>query len=192
DYFRELDKFKRELLSKGELQRHKVRLEKLYFDSVTRLDDEAALLARYYALLGDYHPLDSFVERTRAVTAEQVQQAAAKYLLLANTSIHEYEPISTQVRTFTAEKFAELVLTFAPQAAQAVKPEEIKPAVALKTFKQGEERRGVIEGRNVLISEAPVPIKDFSVLRGPRAFVREDKSLPKLTIAVLFQGGRLT
>jgi zinc protease len=192
DYFRELEKFKRELLSDGELQRAKVLLEKRYFDSVTRLSDEAALLSRYYALLGDYHPLDSFVERTRAVTAQEVQQAAAKYLTLANTTLHEYEPASAQVRTFTAEKFAELVLTFAPQAAQAVKPDEVKPAVALKIFKQGEDRRSVVEGRNVLVSEAPLPIKDFSVLRGPRAFVREDKSLPKLTVAVLFQGGRLT
>lgn len=192
DYFRELEKFKRELLSEGELQRAKVLLEKRYFDSVTRLDEEAALLSRYYALLGDYHPLDSFVERARAVTAQEVQQAAAKYLTLTNTSLHEYEPVNAPARTFTAEKFAELVLTFAPQAAQAIKLDEIKAAVALKTFKQGEERSGVVEGRNVLISEAPIPIKDFSVLRGPRAFVREDKSLPKLTIAVLFQGGRLT
>ena len=191
DYFRELDKFKRELMSEGELQRAKVLLEKRYFDSVTRLDDEAALLGRYYALLGDYRPLDSFVERTRAVTAQEVQQAAAKYLTLANTSIHEYEPTNAQPRTFMAEKFAELVVTFAPQAAQPVAPEEVKPAVALKTFKQGEERHGAVEGRNVLISEAPLPVKDFSVLRGPRAYVREDKSLPKLSVAVLFQGGRL-
>lgn len=191
DYIRELEKFKRELLSEGELQRAKAMLEKQYFDALSAQSDEAALLSGYYALLGDYRPLDSFVERTRAVTAEDVQQAAAKYLALSNTSVHEYEPASAAPRTFTPEKFAELVVTFAPSAAQPVKPEEIKPAVALKTFKQGEERGGVLEGRNILIAEAPVPIKDFSVLRGPRAYVREDKSLPILTVGVFFQGGRL-
>jgi zinc protease len=191
DYFRELERFKRELLSEGELQRAKAMLEKQYFDALASPGDEAGLLSDYYALLGDYHPLDTLVERTRAVTAEEVQQAAAKYLALTNTSVHEYEPASAQPRTFTPEKFAELVVTFAPTAAQPVKPEEVKPAVALKTFKQGEERGGVLEGRNILIAEAPVPIKDFSVLRGPRAYVREDKSLPKLTVGVFFQGGRL-
>jgi zinc protease len=191
DYFRELEKFKRELLGEGELQRAKSMLEKQYFDSLSSQLDEAALLSNYYALLGDYRALDTFVERTRAVTAEEVQQAAAKYLALTNTSVHEYEPATAQARTFTPEKFAELVVTFAPTAAQPVKPEEVKPAVALKTFKQGEERGGVLEGRNILIAEAPLPIKDFSVLRGPRAYVREDKSLPKLTVGVFFQGGRL-
>jgi zinc protease len=192
DYFRELEKFKRELLSEGELQRAKSLLEKRYFDSLGGQSEEAALLSNYYALLGDYRAFDTFVERTRTVTAQEVQAAAAKYLILANTSVHEYEPATATPRMFTSEKFAELVITFAPNATQPVKPEEIKPAVALKTFKQGEERGGVIEGRNVLIAEIPQPIKDFSVLRGPRAYVREDKSLPKLTVGVYFQGGRLT
>lgn len=191
DYFRELERFKRELLSEGELQRAKSMLEKQYFDAFAQQSDEAALLSGYYALLADYHPLDSFVERTRAVTAADVQQAAAKYLVLANTSVHEYEPATATPRTFTPEKFAELIVTFAPNAAQPVKPEEIKAAVALKTFKQGEERGGVTEGRNILIAENALPIKDFSVLRGPRAYVREDKSLPKLSVGVYFQGGRL-
>jgi zinc protease len=34
-------------------------------------------------------------------------------------------------------------------------------------------------------------VRDFSILRGARAFVREDKSQPRLAVAILFQGGRL-
>ena len=191
DAFRELEKFKRELLSDGELARAKAMLEKRYFDNLTRMEDEAVSIGRYYTRLGDYAPLDSLVERARAVTAQDVQQAAAKYLTLANVTVHEYEPVNAQTRTFTAEKFAELAITFAPSLGQTLNASEIKPAVTLRTFKQGEERGSVTEGRNILVAESPLPIKDFSVLRGARAFVREDRSLPKLTIGVFFMGGRL-
>jgi zinc protease len=36
-----------------------------------------------------------------------------------------------------------------------------------------------------------MPVRDFSTLNGPRAFVREDHSQQSVTIAILFQGGRL-
>ncbi len=191
DALRELEKFKRELLSDGEMARAKAMLEKRYFDNLTRMEDEAVSIGRYYARLGDYAPLDSLVERARAVTAQDLQQAAAKYLTLANVTVHEYEPVNAQARTFTAEKFAELAITFAPSLGQTINASEIKSAVTLRTFKQGEDRGSVTEGRNILVAEAPLPIKDFSVLRGARAFVREDRSLPKLTIGVFFMGGRL-
>jgi predicted Zn-dependent peptidase len=38
----------------------------------------------------------------------------------------------------------------------------------------------------------PLPVRDFSTLNGPRAFVREDHSLPLVTMALLFQGGRVS
>ncbi|MBO0801319.1 MAG: insulinase family protein, partial [Blastocatellia bacterium] len=125
------------------------------------------------------------------VTAEDIQAAAAKYLTLANTTVVEYEPRNAQARTFTPEKFAELIGTFAAGALQPIKPEEVKPAVALKTFKQGAERGGATEGQNINIASVPLPIRDFSVLRGPRVYVREDKAQPLLTVSMLFQGGRL-
>ncbi|MDQ3012870.1 MAG: insulinase family protein, partial [Acidobacteriota bacterium] len=114
-----------------------------------------------------------------------------KYLTPANAAVQEYEPRNATARTFTPEKFAELVVTFAPAAAQAIGPNDAKQAIALKTFTQGTERNTFSEGQNVTVSPVPLPVKDFSVLRGPRAYVREDRSLPLLTISVLFQGGRL-
>jgi zinc protease len=83
------------------------------------------------------------------------------------------------------------VATLAPAVVQPIKPEEVKPAVALKTFKQGEDRASMREGENVIIADPPLPVKDFSVLRGPRAYVREDHAQPKLAVGVFFQGGRL-
>src|SRR5262249_16190494 len=45
--------------------------------------------------------------------------------------------------------------------------------------------------RSELESLQPLPVKDFSTLNGPRAYVRQDHSLPMVTIGFLFQGGRI-
>ncbi len=191
EYFREIERFRRELVGEAELARARVMLEKQFFDTISNYESEAATLARYQIQYGDFKLFDSNLARIRAVTAQDVQQAAAKYLTLANTSIHEYESSKAPARTFTPEKFAELVLTFEARAGQPVKPEEVKPAIALKEFKQGDERGQASEGQNVIIASVPLPIRDYSVLRGPRAYVREDKAYPKLSVGVYFQGGRL-
>ncbi|MCI0335975.1 MAG: insulinase family protein, partial [Acidobacteria bacterium] len=191
EYFREIERFRRELIGNGELQRARTMLEKRYYDAASRFEEEAQALAISQAQLGDFRLFDSNLARLRAVTAQEIQQAAAKYLALANSTVIEYEPRNAQARTFTPEKFAELIVTFAAGAAQPVRPEEVKPAVALKTFTQGAERGTVSEGQNVIVASVPLPLKDYSVLRGPRAYVREDKSQPRLSVSVIFQGGRL-
>lgn len=191
EFFREVERFRREIVSEGEWQRARVMLEKRQVDLSSEIESEAALLARYQLQFGDYRLLDSTLLRLRAVTAQEIQQAAAKYLTLENVTVHEAEPRKAQARTFTPDKFAELVITFAAGATQPIKPEEVKPALAFKTFAQGAERGMVNQGQNIIVAAAPLAIKDFSVLRGPRAYVREDKSLPRLSVSVLFQGGRL-
>ncbi|MGE0130886.1 MAG: M16 family metallopeptidase [Blastocatellales bacterium] len=191
EYFREIERFRRELVGEAELARALIMLEKEHLDTISKYEDEAATLARYQIQYGDFKLFDSNLARIRAVTAQDIQQAAAKYLTLANASVQEYESSKAPARTFTPEKFAELILTFEAKAAQPVKPEEVKPAVALKEFKQGDERGQTSEGQNVIIASVPLPIRDYSVLRGPRAYVREDKAYPKLSVGVYFQGGRL-
>src|SRR6266540_850408 len=191
EFFREIERFRREMVGEAELERARVMLEKDYLDTVSRYEAEAATLARYQIRSGDHKLFDKILKQIRAVTAQEIQQAAAKYLTLANTSVHEYESAKAISRAFTPEKFAELMLTFEPRAAQPVRPEEVKPAVALKAFQKGEERGQASEGQNVIIASVPLPIRDFSVLRGPRAYVREDKAYPKISVGVYFQGGRL-
>lgn len=191
EYVREVERFRREIISEGELQRAKSLLEKARHDALATFESEVELLADYQAQFGDWRLFDSHWSRISAVTAQEVQAAAAKYLALSNTTVAEYEPRSATPRTFTPEKFAELMVTFAPNAAQPTASGEAKPAVALKTFPQGSERNQAVEGQNIIVASVPLPIKDFSVLRGPRAYVREDKSLPLISISVLFQGGRL-
>jgi zinc protease len=191
EYFREIERFRRELLGDGELERARVMLEKNYYDTILRYEKETETLAKFEAQLADYRFFDSNRSRYRAVTAQDIQAAAAQYLTLANTTVVEYEPRNAQARTFTPEKFAELLVTFATAALQPIKPEDVKPAVALKTFKQGTERSLANDAQNIIIASVPLPVKDFSVLRGPRVYVREDKAQPTLSVTMLFQGGRL-
>lgn len=191
EYFREIERFRREIISEGELQRAKMLLEKHHYDSMMKFETEAELLASYQTRFGDWKLFDSQPARLRAVTAQEIQQAAAKYLTLATATVAEYEPRTATPRTFSPEKFAELAVTFAPAIAQPINPAEVKPGLALKTFTQGVERNQVSDGQNVIIASVPLPVRDYSVLRGSRAYVREDKSLPVVSISVLFQGGRL-
>ncbi len=191
EYFREIERFRREIISEGELQRAKMLLESAHYDSMMKFEHEAELLANYQVRFSDWRLFDSRLARLQAVTAQDVQQAAAKYLTLTATTVAEYEPRSATPRTFTPEKFSELIVTFAPATVQPVNAADVKAALALKTFAQGAERNQVSEGQNVIVASVPLPIKDYSVLRGSRAYVREDKSLPMISISVLFQGGRL-
>jgi zinc protease len=191
EYFRQIERFRRELLSEGELQRAKSLLEKRFYDSVASLNHESELLAQYQAHYSDFRLLNSHLTRLRGVTAKDVQQVAAKYLSLGKTTVHEYEPRTAPPRTFVTGKFAETIAILAPATMQQIKPEDVKPAVALRQFVQGKERNPMSDEDKVIITAIPLPVKDFSVYRGPRAYVREDKSQPKLTIGVFFQGGRI-
>ncbi|MCI0662882.1 MAG: insulinase family protein [Acidobacteria bacterium] len=191
ELFNEIERFRRQLISDGELQRARVMLEKRYYDTVSLLELETEAIANYQAQLDDYRLLDTNLSRIRTVTAQDIQQVAAKYLTITNTSIHEYEPVNASPRTFTQEKYAELIATLVPVSGQAIKPTEIKKSPALKTFDQGAERSQFSESQNIIVASVPLPIKDYSVLRGPRSYVREDKGQPKLAVGIFFQGGRL-
>ena len=191
EYFREIERFRRELISPAELERARTLLEKTDEDALATLEAEAAVLADGQLLDGDYRRRERRMALRRTVTAQEIQQAAAKYLVLSRAIVHELEPVGAAPRTFTAERYTDLVTTLAPAAGRPIQPEEVKPAVVLKQFPQGPARVAGPGGQNVLVAPIPLPIRDFSVLRGPRAFVREDKSQPKITAAILFQGGRL-
>jgi zinc protease len=191
EFFREIERLRREVIGEGEFLRARALFEKQYYDAISKFELEAEILSQYQMRFGDFKLFDSMPALIRAVTAQGVQQAASKYLTLANATVQELEPLKAAPRSFTPEKFAELAVTFEPKAGQPVRPEEVKPAVALKIFPQGPERSQATEGQNIIIATAPLPVRDYSVLRGPRAYVREDKTLPTLSIGVYFQGGRL-
>lgn len=191
--FKALDSIRREIPGEGQMARAKTVLEKKYLDETGTYEGRAKALAQAEADgRGFRSPLD-YRARIRAVAAADVQRAAAAHLTIANASIYEYEPFSAAARTFDSDTFAKTVVTWAPGFAQPVESSSVRPAEAtasLAPVPQGSERPA--EQRIMMESVQPLPIRDYSTLNGPKAFVREDHSQPKVTIAILFQGGRVT
>jgi zinc protease len=191
-FFREIDRLRREIPTEGELNRSKTLLAKRFIDRTESYAGRARELARAEAHLGGIRTALDYRTAIGAVKAEDVQRMAARYLTLSNTSVHEYEPLTAPPRTFDSESFGATVLAWAPEIGEPVtKP--LAPADSagseVPSTPRGVERSAQQQAE--LESIHPLPVKDFSTLHGPRAFVREDHSLPKTTIALLFQGGRL-
>jgi zinc protease len=190
--FKELDRLRRELPTEGEMARAKTLLEKRSVDEAAHYLGRALAQARAEAAGVGFRAALDYRARIRSVSAEDVQRAAARYLTLSNTSIQEYEPLSAAERTFDADTFATTATAWAPGFAQPVEAASVRAADAnssVAPVAQGSDRPP--ERQAMLESNQPLPIKDFSTLNGPKAFVREDHSQQTVTVAILFQGGRL-
>jgi predicted Zn-dependent peptidase len=192
-FFREVDAVRREIPTEGEMARAKALLEKRFVDGMATYLGRARALARAEASPGGFRLALDYRNQIRAVRAEDVQRVAAKYLTLANTAVHEYEPQGAAPRTFDAESFIATVTAWDPAFAQPVDTKDAHPADAnssIAPVAQGSER--TTEQQVSFESIQPLPVKDFSTLNGPQAFVREEHALPTVAIALLFRGGRLT
>jgi predicted Zn-dependent peptidase len=189
--FRELDRLRRETPSESEMARARAVLEKQFIDRSDTFLDRAYEIARAEAS-GNFRAAVNYREIIRGVTPRDVQQAAARYLTLEGALIHEFEPYQAPLRAFTDESFATTVRTWAPALAQSVAENQVKeadPKLWIAPVTRGAER--TLNEQAALESIQPLAVKDFSTYNGPRAYVREDHTLPKVTIAILFQGGRL-
>ncbi len=191
-FFREIDRLRREVPSADEMTRARTLIEKRFIDRTEGYVGRAWELARAEAHLGGFRVALDYRTAIGAVKAEDVQRMAARYLTLSNTSVHEYEPLIASPRTFDSESFSATVLAWAPEIAGPVTTPIARADAAgsgLASAPRGGERTA--QQQADLESIQPLPVKDFSTLNGLRAFVREDRSLAKVTIALLFQGGRL-
>lgn len=185
--FRELDRIRRELVSEGELARAKSILEERFLELDSSFLNRAIRMGLGEASQGGIADVVGYRSKIRSVRAEDVQKVAGKYLIANAAVVREIEPLSAPPRTFDADRFAATVATWAPGFSKPVDSASIRPADPTQSsapLAQSEERpaRESIE---------PLPVKDFSTLNGPRAFVREDHAHALVTIALFFQGGRL-
>jgi zinc protease len=190
--FREVNTLRREIPSEGEMTRAKMWLEKRFFDNNATYMDRAWVLARAEATQGGIRGFADYRKRIEAVTAADVQRAAAKYLTFANTSVHEYEALMAAPRIFDVEKFAATVMAWAPTYAEAVDPKQVRATDEqniLSTNAQSLDK--TTDELGALESIQPLAVKNFSTLNGPQAYVREDHSQPRVNISILFQGGRV-
>ncbi|HSB07964.1 MAG TPA: pitrilysin family protein [Blastocatellia bacterium] len=190
--FKELARLRGELPPESEIARAKTMLEKRFIEETGGYLGRAKALTRFEASGAGFRAMLDYASWIGSVRAEDLRRVAAKYLTLTNASIHEYEPLSAPARTFDSDSFAATVKSWAPGfdapiAEVSIQPVGSKPSPA--SVSQGPERSA--SQRVMLESLQPLPVKDFSTLNGPKAFVCEDHSQPNVTIAILFQGGRL-
>lgn len=188
----ELDDVRREIPGEGEMARARAMVERQLLNRSESYADRAAGLAEFESAKLNLRDALDYQARLRGVRAEDVQRLAARYLTIANLAVHEYEPGTALPRTFDATSFATTVTTWVAglaQTADAIKPRTAETATALAVVAQGSEPPAAQQA----LSESllPLAVKDFSTLNGPRAFVREDHSLPLVTVALFFQGGRV-
>jgi len=189
--FKELTRLRSEPPSDAELARARTLLEKKFVDETSNYPGRAHALAREEVAGSGFRLILDHPSRISAVRAEDVQRVAAQYLTSSNTSIHEYEPLSALARTFDSDAFALTVKTWAPafdvrgEAVVSRAPEAKSSSPVPQGSAAGLDRRALLENMQ------PLPVKDYSTLNGPKAFVREDHSQPNVTVAIFFQGGRL-
>ncbi len=191
-FFKAVNTLRREIPSEGEMTRAKMWLEKRFFDKSATYVDRAWVLTRAEATQGGIRSFTDYRKRIQAVTAADVQRAASKYLTFANTSVHEYEARTAAPRTFDAEKFAATVLTWSPTYAEPVDAKQVRATddkYLVSTNAQSLDRSA--DELGALESIQPLPVKNFSTLNGPQAYVREDHSQPRVNIAILFFGGQM-
>jgi predicted Zn-dependent peptidase len=90
--WQELDDIRRNGVTATELQKAKNRIETMFVRAVTALQSRADLLNSFRVLAGDTGQLNTHLGKIQAVTLEDVQRVAAKYLTETNTTCLYYLP----------------------------------------------------------------------------------------------------
>ena len=189
-FFKAIETIRRENITEAALTRAKSVLEKRFLDRIETYEGVADTLSAAEAELGGVRFALDYISRIKAVKAEEVQHAAARYLTLTNTSVFEFESASAAARTFDSERFATTLRSWAPGFDQIAPRAPARPQTTEdpSVVPQGGGRSADEQAR--MESIEPLPVRDFSTLNGPRAFVRVDHSKPTIAIALLFGGGR--
>jgi zinc protease len=190
-YFREVDRFRRERMSDGELQRARNLFERRFLDRYETPQGTARLLALFETQAKNFRAAAGYLQKIRTVTAADVQRVAARILSSSRVSVSEYLSPATPVRALTAEQFNALVARWAPDGARDVAATDVKAAADVPVVTDAPERRRQGEVGGTVLTPIPLAVRDFSTYNGPKAFVREDQSRPELAIGFFFGGGRL-
>jgi zinc protease len=192
-FFKGADRLRRELVGEDEIARATALLERRFLEQTATYLGRARALARAQTWGLAYSTPSGYRNKLRAVRAEDLQRFAARYFTGEAASVHEYEPLAAPARSFDSSRYAAAVSAWAPGLAAPVDPKQVRspqPGSQAQTATQGRERSE--SDQSYIESIEPLPVKDFSTLHGPRAFVREDHSQPQVTVVLLFQGGRVT
>ncbi|GBC77239.1 putative zinc protease [bacterium HR08] len=190
-YLEEIGKLRRLRLSPGELQRARSLLERQWLQRTMTYVGEAEQLALEEAASGDFRLADQWIARLSEVTAEQLRAFAERCFYVGQMTLHEYLPPEIAPLPSGAEFAARIAARVPDLTERALPADRIAQFPEVPIAPQGSRRGHEGEGEAVVFSLQPEPLRDFSVFEGPRAFVREDRSRPILSVGLFFQGGRV-
>jgi predicted Zn-dependent peptidase len=99
----ELDRIGREPVTDDELARARALIETYELEALQRVDERADRLAMYATLLDDPSMINKQLDRYLAVTAADIQAAAAEFLRPDNRAVLTYMP-ATEARAGTTDE----------------------------------------------------------------------------------------
>jgi zinc protease len=171
-------------ISEQDLTRAQALIESDYYTELETIEGRAENLARFEDL-GGYKLGDTFVDKIQSVTDDDVRRVLKKYLNVSHLSVLEYLPAGAEPRGYTPESFRSTVTQLLPLAVEprlAEKPPEIDYRSDLKEPNQAYK---------FVPKQTMAEIIRPSILRGPEIFIKEDHTLPTITLGIFFPGGKL-
>jgi zinc protease len=173
----ELEDIKRFGVNAEDLARAKALIAQDVFHRLETVDGMAEELA-YYEALGDWKTGEDYIAAIQNVSAQNVVNAAKKYLTFQNLSAFEYYPEST-TRMFSVADFQRAVLQNVPAAVEERSISELPVTDQITAETQ------------VVTHDLVRPIQKRSILRGPDVWILEDHRLPLVSFGIFYPGGRL-
>jgi zinc protease len=175
--FGELEKLSREFVADDELEKARNMIESAYFAGLSTMDGEAQMLAEYEAF-ASYDFGERWIETLHAVTKHELRKVAGDYLTPQRASVFEYWPSGT-----------------ADGADQATRAAQIKQSQArgIAGFSPSQARADSIARPHVRWqpTRSSQHTASLDLPSGGRLIVRENLTLPTVSIGVYFSGGRV-
>ncbi len=166
-----------EPVGESELRRVKRRVESQRLYAQEEVLGMARTLAGYEAL-GGYELTDTFMERLRAVTADDVMRVANTYIKLAGAALVEYLPAQDNTPEFSSEQIIEEL--YDAQANTEVMDQA--PESAPEDYKQFSFHP----------SSTPFDAvaRELALPWGGMLYYKTRRDLPLVSVTALFQGGK--
>lgn len=179
----EIEALKERDISEQDLQRAVALIEKDFYTELETVDGRAQTLARFEDV-GGFKALDTYLDKIRKVTADDIERVLKNYFQTSRCSILEYQPRSAEARGYTPDSFRQTIDQILPPSVQqrlSEKPEKD----LLHAFKPSNTKYKFVPRQ--LVS----PLVRSSIRGGPEIFIKEDHTTPLVSLGVFFSGGKL-